>query len=535
MALVLSLNTTAANASNTSSIKDKNIKTLLNKHNDTLLKAKKEWDWKQMAISYRSVMFLSEKKLWNSYADSILKAAQMTTDNKLLGMAYLTKGIIKYDEKKYSQALNYYLLADNAIVKTNDQYTKYKIKYSIGHTKYYLGYYHEAIALFTDCLNYFQNENDLAHLNTIHSLALCYNKLKNYEKSRYYNNLGLKFNKEYGYTDMQPHFLQSVAINDYCSGKYDQALSQLKKGLSWYKKKNDFANEALATFYIGKCYWSLKQYAVAVPYFKKVDEIITKNHYIKPELRESYEYLIDYSHKQNDTKNELHYINKLMKIDVLLHANYRYLSSKIHKEYDTKKLELAKQEIEQSLNNNRKIGAAIITILLLAIVVLYKHHLNNKKRMKQKFDEYIKEQTSIPKIRQPFPQESCDDLNPQLVQTILKNLEKFEANHKYIEKDMSLSKLAAHLKTNNKYAYKIILAHRGKKTIEYITDLKIDYIVTLLKTQNKYRNYTNKALGEEAGFGSTQIFTKAFNQKMGMSPTFFIQELKKSHTCNSNI
>lgn len=93
---------------------------------------------------------------------------------------------------------------------------------------------------------------------------------------------------------------------------------------------------------------------------------------------------------------------------------------------------------------------------------------------------------------------------------------------------MTLIKLSGYLKTNPKYASKVILKYRGKKTIEYISDLKIDYIVDKLKTENKFRNYTNKALAEEAGFGSTQNFTKAFNKRLEMPPTFFIQQLKNS-------
>ena len=88
--------------------------------------------------------------------------------------------------------------------------------------------------------------------------------------------------------------------------------------------------------------------------------------------------------------------------------------------------------------------------------------------------------------------------------------------------------MAKLLNTNSKYVTKIIAKHRDKGTIEYITDLKIDHIIELLKTHNKFRYYTNKALAEEVGFGSTQNFTRAFNQRTGLSPTYFVEELKKS-------
>jgi AraC-like DNA-binding protein len=48
----------------------------------------------------------------------------------------------------------------------------------------------------------------------------------------------------------------------------------------------------------------------------------------------------------------------------------------------------------------------------------------------------------------------------------------------------------------------------------------------MLKTENKFRNYTNKALGEEAGFGSTQNFTKAFKNRTRMTPADFSAKFK---------
>lgn len=98
---------------------------------------------------------------------------------------------------------------------------------------------------------------------------------------------------------------------------------------------------------------------------------------------------------------------------------------------------------------------------------------------------------------------------------------------------MNLSKMATLLQTNSKYVTKIVAKHRGKGTIEYITGLKLDYIVEMLKTDSKYRNYTNTALAEEAGFRTTQNFTRAFKKHTGITPTYFSYKLKKSTTTDN--
>ncbi|WP_278008986.1 helix-turn-helix domain-containing protein [Flavobacterium gyeonganense] len=72
----------------------------------------------------------------------------------------------------------------------------------------------------------------------------------------------------------------------------------------------------------------------------------------------------------------------------------------------------------------------------------------------------------------------------------------------------------------------IISHHKGKGFNDYINDLKIDYIITLLKEDRKIRNYTNTALAEEAGFSTTQRFVHAFKANTKMPPSYFIEELK---------
>jgi AraC-like DNA-binding protein len=328
---------------------------------------------------------------------------------------------------------------------------------------------------------------------------------------------------------MTPYFRQSEGVNQYYKHNYTTAINLLSKTITSILEYKDFPNVMVANFYIGKSYWSLNQKEKAVPFLVKVDQAFIKQSYIRPDLRGNYELLINFYKDHNDLKTQLFYINRLLKVDSILNTNYKYLSGKVFKEYDTKKLLKDKKDIQQLMKTQKTIGFCIILLLCGVIAFLTYRHFKNRKQYSIKFAELMSQK---PEANRPISNntyiESELNLNPEVAETILKSLEKFEKNHKYLEKDMTLVKLAAILNTNQKYVTKIIAHYRGKKTIEYVSDLKIDYIVTMLKTQSKYRNYTNKALGEEAGFGSTQIFTKTFKNVTGMPPTFFINEIKKS-------
>ncbi|MBA4135189.1 MAG: hypothetical protein C0525_10735 [Flavobacterium sp.] len=199
------------------------------------------------------------------------------------------------------------------------------------------------------------------------------------------------------------------------------------------------------------------------------------------------------------------------------------------------------------------IGFGIITLMALVILYLVYRHSKNKRL----FEEVMKRDTTQPRtldkmkeelildvatnqktIKQIIPEsnnkQTTQEISPDIEAGILKKLEKLEMNKKYLEKDMTLVKMASLLNTNTKYVTRIIAKHRGKGTIDYITDLKTDYIIDILKKESKYRNYTNKALGEEAGFGSTQNFTRAFKVRTGITPTYFIYKLKKSIAADSS-
>ncbi|WP_338378824.1 tetratricopeptide repeat protein [uncultured Flavobacterium sp.] len=515
------------------SLNDLELKTINNQEKEKsiayaktwLLKSKSEQNWSQIDKAYRTIMYLENKEHLLHYADSLLFFAKKSKDNKLIGTAYLTKGIMYYDKKEVTKALDYYILAEKYISITKDEYTIYKVKYSIAHTKYYLGFYDEAIALFRDCLTYFEEENDRGYLNTLHSLALCYNKLGNYNQSTYYNELGLLESKELENSEMEMYFKHAEAVNQYFKKEYKKAINNLKLLLPSIQEKKDIANETVAYFYIGKSFWALKQEEKAIPYLLKVDNAFKEHKYTKPELRENYELLIKWYAKQDNLKAQLKYINKLIEVDKLMDKNYKYLAQKIFKEYDTKKLIGEKLEIENAMKTKSKVYYTIFTTLAIIIVFITAKHYNDKKKFKAKFDELMKTNPSKRNVSNYTNEEL--EIKHEIVEQVLKNLDKFEKNQKYLEKEMNLSKLATILNTNTKYASKIIAKHRGKGSIDYITDLKIDYIVEKLKNENKFRNYTNKALGEEAGFRSTQNFTRAFKNKTKISPTYFIAQLKQ--------
>lgn len=495
--------------------------------NSWLIEAKKHKNSQQQASAYKVIMHLVEKKFRMIYADSLLIKAKETKNDVTIGGAYLTIGAAFYDNKEYTKALDNYIIANSYISKTEEQYLIHKVKYTIAQTKYYLGYFEEAIALFTDCISFFREENETGYLKSLHGIGLCYTQTERYDLSSFYNMLGIKASQELENNEMIPYFKNSEGINQYKIKKYQKAIKLLEETVPEIEKRNDYISQTITWFYLGKCYWELNEKDKAASYFLKTDQLITDKNFIRPDLRENYELLIEYYSSDNNLEQQLQYINKLLAVDKILNNNYKYLSYKIHKEFDTKSLIQARQDIEKKMVSNKRIYTITIVFLATSILGVTVWHFRTKRSYKERFNEIMKNKPAEVFQESVDKSKSKTNINPELTTEILQNLKKFEDKKKYLEKDMSLVKMASMLNTNTKYVSVIISEYRGKKLTNYINDLKIDYVVELLKNHNKYRNYTNKALAEEAGFGSTQIFTKAFISRNGISPSYFINELKK--------
>ncbi|ABQ06567.1 helix-turn-helix domain-containing protein [Flavobacterium johnsoniae] len=496
-----------------------------------LYKAKKEQNYTEIVNGYQNILHESPEKQRLIYADSMILEAQKSGMNTLLGSAYLSKGIVYYSRKELHEALDNYIEANKYISKTSDQYLKYKVKYNIAIIKSYLGYYDEAIALLTECVDHFKNEGARPYLNSLHALGLAYNKIGNYGKCTQTNLLGLSESERLGNKDMVPYFIHSEAVNQFFKEDYNDAIKNLKSVSDQIKKNEDFASESISCFYIGKSYWKLKKYENAVSYFLKVDQIYKSHGYIRPDLREAYELLIKYYKTKNNLDLQLYCIDQLLLADNYLNETYKYLVSKLHKEYDTNELIFEKEQIQEQFIKKKKQVYAFtglaVSLLLLSLFLTF-NHFRNRRLYKKNFDQLMLQLNTgkAPKDKFRSSGDNLADINPETVSYIIKQLEKFENEKKFLQKDLTISKLAVMFNSNQTYVSRIIRHYSGKAFKDYINDLKIEHIIALLHNNKKIRKYNNVALAEEAGFGSKQLFAQLFKAKTGMPTAYFIEQLK---------
>ncbi|WP_228424189.1 helix-turn-helix domain-containing protein [Chryseobacterium geocarposphaerae] len=183
---------------------------------------------------------------------------------------------------------------------------------------------------------------------------------------------------------------------------------------------------------------------------------------------------------------------------------------------------------------------ALVAGLITAILWRKKNNALRRKyeqimiNLKNEKDVYMKEDNEG--IDLDNIEESNDDLqaisNKNTISAdtearILKKLAAFEKSEKYLKKDLTISSLAAQLNTNTKYLSEVIKNNTSQNFNHYINNLRINYIVHKLYNEPKYREYKISYLAEECGYASSQVFVIAFKKINGLTPSYFIQNLKE--------
>lgn len=495
-----------------------------------LIKAKAEENWEELSNAYKNYVHYAPDRFKLIYADSMVAAAKKTNSNEIIGAAYLSKGIAYYGQKRLAEAMDIYLIADGYIKKTSDKYLLYKTKYHIGQIKYYLGYYDEAILIFQDCINYFKSSNVRAYLNSLHSLGVCYKMVGNHGLCTAINEKGIAEGIRTTNLDMEPYFINSEGVNQSMIHNYEIAVKKIQSSLPGIRANKDFANETVGYFYIGKSYWELGEKEKALAYFKKVDKSYMEHDYVRPDIREAYEFLISYYKERNMIKAQLHYVERLLEVDKKLHITYTYLQGKIRKEYDTQQLVQEQKNLKSSLDlrkYNDQISCSIIIGMFIVMVYVIMKYFRNKREARKKYEELLQKIEESEKAKDNKVDDPDFSMSKDAEQAVLHSLQKFENSKKFLEPDWNLTKLAGYFNTNTKYLSQIIVRHRNKKFSEYINELKVENIAQRIRNEKFLRNYTHEALAEEAGFSSTRRFVHAFVNSTGITPKYFIEELQK--------
>ncbi|WP_214227984.1 tetratricopeptide repeat protein [Pedobacter sp. B4-66] len=318
-------------------------------------------------------------------------------------------------------------------------------------------------------------------------IGLCYLKIKDYEKAKAYY-LKAKANLSTTESELKAYIFCGLGDLSLEMHQYKEALSYFEKAEPYANNSNNFHAKIMIN----------RSFAI---YYKKIGDTKSALKY-----HELYSVLMD---RQAQATKEVS--NQLFK-------------------------QVAVKEKESSTITKRLI---LISVILIGFIVflLYLNNRSNKKN-RIKYEKIIKvinsvqgsnEQENLPiEINDPNSKlQSQSMMTNESEKRLLDSLNKLESKNFFLRGDVSLSSVASKLNSNTKYVSYIINKYKGKDFNNYINELRILYALNDLRSNADVRKYKISYLADKYGFSSHSKFAAIFKSTAGISPSIFINNLKK--------
>ena len=245
--------------------------------------------------------------------------------------------------------------------------------------------------------------------------------------------------------------------------------------------------------------------------------------------RDLYEVLYKSYTEKNDSQNSSKFGELYMKLnDSLINAEQRAINAPVKN--------IIAEKNKEHKSNLIYILTIIGSIVVLAALLIFFLWRRNQKIFHSRYENIISnlkleenKQLSL-STETSSPDTSLSDKNISIhndtVNAILQKLTKFEKSEKFLKKDNNLTSLASSLDTNPRYLSEIIKQHKGKNFNNYLNGLRIQHIIQLLYKEPIYREYKIFYLADYCGFASREVFAIAFKKETGMTPSYFIDQLR---------
>lgn len=440
------------------------------------------------------------------------KAAQKLADNEYLSDVYRMRGI-SYDEMS---------LGESALKEIEKAYViagKIATKHILHYKKALI---YEAYAGIYNKKEDFGKEISYRYRSIAEASSMTENNT-NVTNAKYHN-LALQFS--------------SLALAFKGLGKKDSAVKYFEKAQKIYENNdyNIYINgKATLLSDMAIFYYENEEYRKAVQLAKKAElyEKQTSMPYVR---REIYKTLFNSYPEIKELDSSKYYLRLYTAInDSLIEAEKKSIYKPVNQIISDKEAEKNK-----TVKNVFLFSAIILLVMLIPGWFFWRNKHRKLYRDYEKLIEKLKQQdnsfsetegTITEKLKEssigmPANKEKGLQISDNTLSLVLNKLEEFEKSDFYLKKNISLNYLSNFSGVNHRYVSETIKVHKGKTFSAYINDLRIDFITKLLYEEPKYRRYKISYLADICGFSSREVFASAFKKRTGISPSFFIENLK---------
>ncbi|WP_162200419.1 helix-turn-helix domain-containing protein [Kordia jejudonensis] len=491
---------------------------VLEKNTAFLLKASSENYFGNMHISMQ-------------YIDSCISYAKTHEKSSLFISALSQKGKTYFSHGKYTEATENYLQFDSIAKATENVRYQIYANQGISSVKRITGDYEGAVALLLKNKEIIapiveEQSYQTLYLNTLIALCSAYTYFDVDAAADYLPELK-KISVEQDDIDALSYYYTLLGIVGYKRKEYTNALAVFQKSDSLVRLLGTIRNLYPIYRFRGKTYYETEKFPEAIQAFENVKSLQEEIDFDDFEYREVLSLLANSYEQIGNTEKALENY-RLAHSFSYTDTIQKTIRNTIHKKYDNKAIEDKISTLEEKTNKKTKQTRSLLIIaigLFLALVLLFFIYKKRERINKQKFDELLEKLASNQQHEETFIPVNKYQISDEKIAKILEGLEKFERSKAFLKPNTSLVSVAKKLNTNTTYLSQIVNEQKGSTFKNYITELRIDYVLHKLKSDSVLRSYSIKAIAKELGFKSEGAFSRAFKKQTGIYPSFFIKNL----------
>lgn len=249
-----------------------------------------------------------------------------------------------------------------------------------------------------------------------------------------------------------------------------------------------------------------------------------------------YENLRDLNREVNKLDKALVYNDSVSKLkDSLYSLKAKQEVAEISGEFESKKKQLKIDSLNEKNTFNefliqkqkRQIFLSIFLLILLmsliaVIIHFYKKQKSNRQLLQIKNSQLARTIETIKEKRKKKITQSVEIIDQTKILLFIKE---FIEREGYLNREITLQKIAKEAETNTTYFSKVINEEYEKSFSNFINDLRISYTLKRIETDASFRKLTIEAIAEKSGFTSTNTFYRAFKKNTGVTPSYYIKRL----------
>jgi AraC-like DNA-binding protein len=425
------------------------------------------------------------------------------------------------DNNDFTTALGFYIKARQLSIETKNEYFIRATTSALASIKFLGGEFSEALALY----HQYAQLGPYDRLGLYFNIANCHYELKNIDSLSYYTIIGIRESLLKKDTIHYKSFLKLNGVSQYMRGNYKRALDSLEKSRSLNMDTIDLSS---SYYYTALTQEAMGNYDSTMYYFKEISALDQEPEIYFPEIKNVYYRLYENAKKNNQSDDQLDYIEKFMEVDSILISKSKGLISKIDKDYNLPLFEERRNQLRAAQATRKNLTYAIIalTALFITTVIFFLNRfIQQTKRLKEAIgnpEKYLRNVDS-PK---PVVGLNRNTLPVELMEHLDRFFNKFEVDEKFLDPTISLQQLSSAADTNNSYLSYYLNTHKGGYS-NYINSLRAQYAFSDIPQNPKILIFTLDHIAKLYGFTSLRAFNRAFEKFLKIKPRDYLVQIRQ--------